>query len=229
MKRVGRPASRPHCHPWCPSSHAGFFFPQGFLTGVLQQHARKYSLPIDTLSFGFEVTDGIKFMGACPSCSRCTPNRSRAARLVTPERPSPGKHLTALIWNLACVCFSGHGSRPSWRRAGRSHRWHLCRRPVAGWSPLGRSWRLPDRRPAGCDVQRTASSAFPACRAAGHALRPLPVPAVQDERARGCAQHDRPEHQLCFVRGSAHGTGIRNGYLGVAWCGTAVHAQRLKG
>jgi len=32
---------------------AGLFFPQGFTTGVLQNHARKYKLPIDTLNFGF--------------------------------------------------------------------------------------------------------------------------------------------------------------------------------
>merc|ERR1712226_482958 len=32
---------------------AGLFFPQGFTTGVLQNHARKYKLPIDTLNFAF--------------------------------------------------------------------------------------------------------------------------------------------------------------------------------
>ncbi|CAF3079436.1 unnamed protein product [Rotaria socialis] len=36
---------------WLP----GLFFPQGFLTGVLQVHARKYDLPIDELSFHFTV------------------------------------------------------------------------------------------------------------------------------------------------------------------------------
>jgi len=31
------------------------FFPQGFMTGVLQTHARQYKIAIDKLSFGFEI------------------------------------------------------------------------------------------------------------------------------------------------------------------------------
>ena len=37
---------------WIPA----FFFPQGFITAVLQQYARKHHIAIDTLSFSFQVT-----------------------------------------------------------------------------------------------------------------------------------------------------------------------------
>ena len=34
---------------------SGFYFPQGFMTGVLQTHARKYKIAIDKLAFKFKI------------------------------------------------------------------------------------------------------------------------------------------------------------------------------
>lgn len=51
-------AGQPDCF-WLP----GFFFPQGFLTGVLQMHARKHCIPIDSLAFQFSVTASFEATG----------------------------------------------------------------------------------------------------------------------------------------------------------------------
>ena len=36
---------------------SGFYFPQAFITGVMQNHARKYQLPIDTVTYGYDMRD----------------------------------------------------------------------------------------------------------------------------------------------------------------------------
>jgi len=42
-----------------PTSYwiSGLYFPQGFMTGCLQRHSRKYGIPIDDLKVDFELTD----------------------------------------------------------------------------------------------------------------------------------------------------------------------------
>ena len=39
---------------------SGFFFPQGFLTAILQNYARKYQMPIDTVGFSFLLKEFIE-------------------------------------------------------------------------------------------------------------------------------------------------------------------------
>merc|ERR1711988_1687210 len=45
---------------------AGMFFPQGFMTAVLQQHSRKTAIAIDTLSFQAEVRKDTRNSPLCP-------------------------------------------------------------------------------------------------------------------------------------------------------------------
>lgn len=87
---------------------SGFFFPQAFLTGTLQNYARKHSVPIDLLSFEFnpmdpkwqdikeKPADGCYIRGLYLEGARWDKNR----QVLTESRPKELYTEMSVIWLL---------------------------------------------------------------------------------------------------------------------------------
>ncbi|XP_006900461.1 PREDICTED: dynein heavy chain 6, axonemal [Elephantulus edwardii] len=83
---------------------SGFFFPQGFLTGTLQNHARKYNLPIDELSFKYNMIPNYRDQAAVIEAAKIIQFGQELPMDV--ELPSPedgvlvhGMFMDASRWN----------------------------------------------------------------------------------------------------------------------------------
>merc|ERR1711966_371931 len=87
---------------WLP----GFYYPQGFMTGALQTHARRYSLPIDQLNFSFVIKsmegaedvadapeDGVYISGLYLEAGRW----DRRAKKLKPSNPGEMMSLMPII------------------------------------------------------------------------------------------------------------------------------------
>jgi dynein heavy chain len=86
---------------------SGFFFPQGFMTGCLQTHARNYKIAIDKLSFSFQILpeeepseveeppeDGVYIYGLYMDGARW----DREEHVIADQFPSEMYHKMPLIW-----------------------------------------------------------------------------------------------------------------------------------
>lgn len=71
---------------------------QGFMTGVLQSHARKYGMPIDTLSFGFNVTQD-----AAPESITEAPQVQPHGALKLKNCHTPGTSMLRLLRLVRCA------------------------------------------------------------------------------------------------------------------------------
>ncbi|XP_070836417.1 dynein axonemal heavy chain 6 [Chaetodon trifascialis] len=83
---------------------SGFFFPQGFLTGVLQNHARHYNLPIDELNFRFNMVPVYRDQAAVCEALRSLANNTKLD--MDEELPEPedgvlvhGMFMDSSRWN----------------------------------------------------------------------------------------------------------------------------------
>uniref|UniRef100_A0A667W9Y7 Dynein axonemal heavy chain 6 n=1 Tax=Myripristis murdjan TaxID=586833 RepID=A0A667W9Y7_9TELE len=66
---------------------SGFFFPQGFLTGLLQNHARRYNLPIDELNFRFNMVPAYRDQAVVCEALRILPSDAKLD--MDDELPEP--------------------------------------------------------------------------------------------------------------------------------------------
>ncbi|XP_070710496.1 dynein axonemal heavy chain 6 [Pempheris klunzingeri] len=66
---------------------SGLFFPQGFLTGVLQNHSRHYNLPIDELNFRFNMLPVYRDQVALCEALHTLPNNTKLD--MDEELPEP--------------------------------------------------------------------------------------------------------------------------------------------
>lgn len=75
---------------------SGLSFPQGFITGVLQTHARKYNIPIDHLKLDFKATKILLHQEDIETVHR-RENKETASAYQSLQEPSDGVFIHGLF------------------------------------------------------------------------------------------------------------------------------------
>lgn len=83
---------------------AGFFFPQGFMTAVLQRHARKTAIAIDTLAFQAEVKSEVRNSPLCPEVMKVADEVGLDFAPPTDGVHAYGMFLQGARWSRAKGC-----------------------------------------------------------------------------------------------------------------------------
>jgi len=83
---------------------AGMYFPQGFMTAVLQQHSRRTRIPIDTLAFQCEVKSDVFNSPLCPAAMMFADPVEKDYAIPSVGVNMYGLFMQGARWNRDKVC-----------------------------------------------------------------------------------------------------------------------------
>ena len=184
---------------------SGFFFPQAFLTGTLQNFARRHTKPIDTVSFSFKVLDQARpeavlqvrsfhpfflFASSIPRNALCS----------SLQKPTDGIYIHGLFLEGARWDATRHSLVDS--------------RPKELFTPMPVIWLLPVTSDVASDSSHTAAAAGAASTSTSeHKESKLPSSAASDAHGAQQSAQSAQQSQQQVYRCPVYKTLTRSGQL----------------